>query len=130
MLNSRTKILTTILLLILTILFGLWYYLGFFSQYNYFTAKNDIEEGQLRHLYIGEPALNTDAENAITNKYGFEYFSVGCIYSKQLDNSIQAYNKAIDKQLDKSNQAGWRERLRYQMDSLAFSQFNNETDIE
>lgn len=113
------KIWIPALLLALMVPFCLWYYLGIFSEYNHFSAQKDIESGIVRILYIGEPASNPDEESLITREFGFEHYNLGCSYSDQLNNSINAYNKVVADYLDEINEPGWEGILNKRLDSLA-----------
>ncbi len=73
-------------------------------------AWKDIREGNIRivrHGIVYISNISPEEDRKITQKYGFEYAGGGCVIYPGED----AYNKIINKYLDKRNGKGWRKRM-------------------
>ena len=113
---SRKSILIVGILLIGTgILF--WNF-GFFTPYNYFTAKSDIAKKNIQIIYIGESMLKPSNINVVSKKYGFEVIGFGCTFNKQEQNGIEIYNSQMDNYLNMLNPKGWKSDYKKGIDSL------------
>ena len=95
---------------------------GLDEEYNYFTAKRDIENGKIQILETGLtlPDLKSDwikqqnVEKIVTNHFGYNYVNLGCF----LNNGTTFYNGAMEDYLDKTNGEGWRVKEKQMFDSL------------
>ncbi len=103
--------------LIIGIGLSLWNF-GFFSRYNYLTAKTDIAKNNPQIVYVGESMLTPSDLNNVSKKYGFEIVGFGCILSVVEQNGIEIYNSQMDNYLDKINGIGWKSKYKKEIDSL------------
>lgn len=113
--NRKAIIFIGILLISIGILF--WNF-GFFSQYNYLTAKSDITNGTPQKVLVGELMISPAEMNKVSEKYGFKNIGVGCMVSLAEINGINIYNEQIDKYLVESNEANWKSKYRQEIDSI------------
>lgn len=97
--------------------FLLWNF-GFFSRYNYLTAKSDIAGNNPQILFIGESMLTSSDINAVSKKYGFRVVNFGCIVNRTEQNGIKIYNSQMDNYLDEKNGIGWESKYKKEIDSL------------
>ena len=112
---SKKSILISVL--IIGIGLSLWNF-GFFSRYNYLTAKNDIAKNNPQIVYVGESMLTPSDLNNVSKKYGFEIVGFGCTLSAVEQNGIEIYNSQMDNYLDKLNGIGWKSEYKREIDSL------------
>ena len=96
----------------------LWQF-DYFNRFNYLTAKIDIwrDSPCIAHYGLmsypcGVPCI------ALEEKYGFRRSGIGCFVSKPDIRGIEAYNKQIEKYLNKRNGEDWRQRYEAELDSL------------
>lgn len=113
--NRKRIIIIGILLIAIGLL--LWNF-GFFSSYNYLTAKADISNGKLQKIAIGEQLLMPKQKDEISQKYGFTNIAFGCVVSQSEINGIDIYNKQMDKHLTELNAENWKDKYRKEIDSL------------
>ncbi len=118
----RKKILPTGLITIViasAIVFSWWNY-GLFSNYNYFTAKRDIKNGNVKFISFGLPMLSSkDSEiKMVMTKYGFKERNVGCTVTEQEINAIETYNNVVEQYLTRRNGENWRATYKKEIDSL------------
>ena len=109
----KRKISWTIIIVLIigsTLFIGHYYY-GLFTPYNYFTAKQDIDNGEIKIMMYGELRLNEELEAEIAKKYGFKYGGIGCAVTQPLIHGIQEYNQVVDSYLDKANEKNWRDKF-------------------
>ena len=60
----------------LILLIGLSISLGFFSPYNYFTAKRDIKDNHFKKICINERQLWFIVEKEMGDKYGLDVINI------------------------------------------------------
>ena len=125
----RKKILlaSLIIICITSLVIFLWWNFGLFSSYNYFTAKRDIKNGNVKFVSFGLPLpCSKDGEiKMVMNKYGFKDSNIGCIVTKQEINAIETYNNVVEQYLTQKNGKNWLTTYQKEVDSLykiAFSQ--------
>ena len=114
----RRKIfLTCLITLIITGLttFILWQYYGLGSDYNYFTAKRDIKNGNVFLICYGPPHPQ---DSVVMSKYGFEEINLGCIVTDVELNAIEKYNHVVEDYLYQRNGPNWNVQYSKEMDSL------------
>ena len=104
-------------LIIVVIGISLWYF-GFFSRYNFLTAKTDIAKNNLQIVYVGKPLLKPLDLNNVSKKYGFEIVGFGCTLGVVEQNGIEIYNSQMDNYLGKLNGKGWKTEYIKEIDSL------------
>lgn len=114
---SKKKNLTLITILLFGIGFLLWIF-GFFSRYNYLTAKSDIANNNPQIVFIGESILTSSDINTVSEKYGFKVVNFGCLVNQSEQNGIEIYNSQMNNYLDKLNGIGWESKYKKEIDSL------------
>jgi hypothetical protein len=97
-------------------------YYGFYQEYNYFTAKQDIKKGKIQILETGlvlpEPSIDWEKEKAaqkITEQhFGYKSINLGCNEA----NGIAIYNNVMENHLEKMNGKDWRIKEQKLRDSI------------
>jgi hypothetical protein len=97
-------------------------YYGLAEEYNYFSAKRDIQNGKVQLLEAGLilPTPNVDwdkqqeAEIIIANRFGYKSVYLGCTVT----HGIGIYNNVMEDYLDKVNGKNWRVKSKQMFDSL------------
>ena len=97
-------------------------YYGLDEEYNYFTAKSDIENGKVQILETGlilpEPNVDwekkQDAEKRAENQFGYKSVYLGCTVTHGID----IYNSVMEDYLEKVNGKNWRTKKRKIIDSI------------
>ncbi len=116
----KKKILIVSLTLIVTVstIITLWWYYGLFSDYNYFTANQDIELGNVRFVSFGLPLGSSKNEeiDSLEIAYGFKTDNIGCIVTTQEINAIETYNNVVEQHLRKRNGNNWKMNYQRQID--------------
>ncbi|MFD2890449.1 hypothetical protein ACFS5J_00260 [Flavobacterium chuncheonense] len=102
---------------IFLIIFGSWNF-GFFTRFNYLTAKNDIAKNKLQIVFVGESMLSIEDINKVSKKYGFKVINYGCIINRVEQNGIEIYNSKMDDYLGKLNSTNWKKNYEREIDSL------------
>lgn len=113
--TRKKKITIGIGTLIVGILF--WQF-GFFTRFNYVTAKIDIWRDSPRIASYGVPYPCGVPCIGLKEKYGFHESNVGCVVTGPQIRGIEAYNAQIEKYLSKKNGKDWRKKYQAEMDSL------------
>lgn len=108
---KNKKLILISIISVITLLFAYWE-LGMFTPYNYFSAKEDIKNGDIHLLTIGEPSLNPAIEDSITKRYGFRYENKGCTVTEIKMKGIGTYNSVVEDYLEKRNGKGWETKLK------------------
>ncbi len=80
------------------------HYYGFFTRYNYLTAKWDAFNGNYQILVFGEPDITrlfTEKEKqAFKVQYGYHYNRVaGCSVTQSEYNGIENYNRVMEEEI-------------------------------
>ena len=118
--RKRNFIIGFALILIISALLTLWWNYGFFSKYNYFSAKRDIKNGNIRLLSYGLPIISSkDKEmEMVRMKYGFKSCNLGCGCTNEDLRTTGIYNKVIEEYLTKRNGKNWQVNFKREIDSL------------
>ncbi len=95
----------------------LWRF-GFFTRFNYLTAKIDIWRDSPRIASYGLPYPCGVPCIGLKEKYGFHESNIGCVVTESQIRGIKSYNTQIEKYLNKRNGNDWREKYQVEMDSL------------
>ncbi len=96
----------------------LWQF-GFFTRYNYLTAKIDICRDLPRIASYGLPSHPCGVPCiGLKEKYGFHESNIGCVVTETQIRGIDAYNSQIEKYLNERNGKDWREKYQAELDSL------------
>ena len=112
-------IIGSLLILISIAIFMLWQNYISSPEYNYFTAKLDIKNGNTRFINIGgsiDPSTEKEIQ-VIASKYGFQNVYLKKATSKEMK-GIKNYNETIGIYLNVRNGAGWRYNYQKEIDSI------------
>lgn len=114
--TRRKKIKISIIVLFLGII--LWQF-GYFSRYNYLTAKIDCLRDQPRIVQIGVSNFNFSVPIVSLNeKYGFHEYNTGCMITSHQLRGIESYNTEVEKYLNKRNGKDWRKKHELELNQL------------
>ncbi|MEI8053536.1 MAG: hypothetical protein WCH52_07295 [Bacteroidota bacterium] len=100
------------------ILWWLYFSFGFFTPYNFITARQDISNGKIQVIVYGKP-FRPEETQLRAKKYGFEFSFLNCMVTKELINGTNKYNQEVEKYLDAKYGADFLNRFYYQLDSIS-----------
>lgn len=106
------------ILLLSGLYFGLRFVFGLFTPFNSWTAEQDIKNGKIQIVEIGEMPLNFKQKQKLANYYDFSFYLFGCNVSTDIINGTEYYNKKMVDQLENKYGAGWWTKFQNQLDSL------------
>ncbi|MEQ8878272.1 MAG: hypothetical protein RLO17_18770 [Cyclobacteriaceae bacterium] len=108
------------MVIFLIIVSGIAYHeYGIFTDINYFSALNDIDEGKVQILTYGLPIAEKDQIDSVALKYGFSYNQIeDCIVTQRFINQVDSYNSAVSKYLSKINGPDWETRFENDVNQL------------
>jgi hypothetical protein len=106
--------------------FGLRFAFGLFTPFNFWTAGQNIKNGKIQIVEIGEMPLNFEQKQNLANSYGFDFYLFGCNVTTDIINGTEYYNKKMVDHLESKYGAGWWTKFQSQLDSIDKS---NSTDI-
>ena len=106
------------ILLIGGLYFGLRFAFGLFTPFNFWTAGQDIKNGKIQIVEIGEMPLNFDQKQKLANSYGFDFYLFGCNVTTDIINGTEYYNKKMVDHLESKFGAGWWTKFQNQFDSI------------
>jgi hypothetical protein len=92
--------------------------MGFFTPFNFWTAKQDIKTSKIQVITIGELPINDDQKQALAKQYGFSFYHSGCIVSIDRSNGINQYNSAMIGFLSEKHGENWWQKFQIKMDSI------------
>ena len=80
--RNKTKQMKKLIIIIVIVLLvvGLSISLGFFSPYNYFTAKRELKTNHFKKICINEKNLRFIVEKEMGDKYGLDVVNISNIY--------------------------------------------------
>jgi hypothetical protein len=90
----------------------------FFTPFNFWTAKQDIENQKIQIVEIGEMPINFEQKQKLANQYGFDFHLFGCNVTTGIMNGIKYYNKTMVKHLERKYGVGWWAKFQTQLDSI------------
>ncbi len=106
-----------IILVLAGIIWWLCFSFGFFTPYNFITARQDISYGKIQVIVYGKP-FRPEETQLCAKKYGFEFNFIGCMVTKELINGTNKYNQEVEKYLDAKYGADFLNRFYHQLDSI------------
>ena len=106
------------LLLIGGLYFVLRFAFGLFTPFNFWSAGQDIKNGKIQIVKIGEMPLNFEQKQKLANSYGLNFYLFGCNVSTDIINGTEYYNKKIVDHLESKLGAGWWTNFQNQLDSI------------
>lgn len=98
--------------------FGLLFAFGLFTPFNFWTARQDIKNGKIQIVEIGEMPLNFEQKQKMANFYGFDFYLFGCNETTDLINGIEYYNKKMVNHLENKYGIGWWAKFQSQLNSI------------
>lgn len=107
-----------IILLLGGLYFGLRFAFGFFTPFNFLAAGQDIKNGEIQIIEIGEKPLNFEQKQKLANSYGFDFYLYGCDISPDILNGTEYYNKKMVNYLESKYGSGWWTKFQTQLDSI------------
>ncbi|MGX7668734.1 FEKKY domain-containing protein [Flavobacterium pedocola] len=106
------------ILIIAGIYLGLRFVFGFFTPFNSWTAQQDIDNGKIQIVELGELPLNAAQKHNLANRYGFKLYYYGCNVSTDIQNGTDYYNKKMIGHLEHKYGIGWWTKFQHQLDSI------------
>ncbi|SMO78036.1 hypothetical protein SAMN06265350_11059 [Solitalea koreensis] len=97
---------------------GLRFAFGLFTPYNFWSAGQDIKNGKIQIVEIGEMPLNFEQKQKLANSYGFNFYLFGCNVTTDIINGTEYYNEEMVDHLESKFGAGWWIKFRNQIDSI------------
>jgi hypothetical protein len=97
--------------------FGLRLGFGFFTPYNYLTARQDIKNGKIQIIAIGLPYM-PQVRQRLSGQFGFEYIYVGCNATTELLNGAKYYNNVVEVYLTEKFGNNFWTNFNIQLDSI------------
>ncbi|TRX31661.1 hypothetical protein FNW52_18610 [Flavobacterium sp. ZT3R18] len=98
--------------------FGLNSVFGLFTDFNSWTAGQDIENGKIQIVEIGEMPLNFEEKQKLASSYGFNFYLFGCNVSTATLNGTEYYNKKMIHHLEIKYGLAWWTKFQSQLDSI------------
>lgn len=89
-------------------------------DYNYITAKIDIQKGNAKLINVGfqKPIIFYNEIQIIEEKYGFKNIYIENEPSKKILTGIENYNSVFEGYLNLRNGNNWREKYQAEIDSI------------
>ena len=107
-----------IILLIGGLYLGLRLAFGLFTPLNFWTARQDIKNGKIQIVVLGE-ILSTDKQRQnLAKVHGFNFYFFGCNVSTEIINGTKYYNQTMVDHLEKKYGSGWWTKFQGQFDSI------------
>ncbi len=97
---------------------GLRFAFGLFTPFNFWTAGQDIKNGKIQIVEIGEMPLNFDQKQHLANSYGFDFYLFGCNVTTDIINGTKYYNRKMVDHLESKYGKGWWTKFQSQLDSI------------
>ncbi len=115
--------LTLCTLIAITCFFG-YYQFGLFTSYNSYKAKDDIKNGIVQILILGELGPQEETKKDVAQMFGFDFNRVGgCVVNQPLLNGVEQYNKTVKEYLTKKNGRDWEAAFQEKVKSQFQSQY-------
>lgn len=92
--------------------------MGLFTQFNSWTAGQDIKNGKIQIVEIGELPLNFEQKQKLANSYGFNFYLFGCNVTIATLKGTEYYNKKMVDHLESKFGSGWWTKFQSQLDSI------------
>ncbi len=127
---KKTKYGLLIILLCSGIYLGLRFAFGLFTPYNFWTAEQDIRNGKIQVIEIGELPLYFDAKQKLANTYGFKFSLHGCNVTTDILNGTKYYNRLVIEHLETKYGKGLWTKFQNQLNSIANEDFKIEKVLE
>ncbi len=98
--------------------FGLRFAFGIFTPFNFYTAEQDIENGKIQIVEIGEMPLNFEEKQKLANSYGFGIYLYSCNVTTDVINGTEYYNKKMIDHLESRYGTGWWAKFESELYSI------------
>ncbi|WP_075341278.1 FEKKY domain-containing protein [Tenacibaculum agarivorans] len=97
----------------------LFWQFGFFTRFNYLTAKIDIWRDSPRIVSCGRSLYPCGVPCiSLKEKYGFHESNISCVVTTPQIRGIKLYNAQIIKYLNKKNGEDWQKEYHAEMELL------------
>ena len=106
------------ILLIGGLYFGLRLAFGLFTPLNSWAARQDIKNGKIQIVVLGEIFPTDKQKQSLANTYGFEFYFFGCNILTEVINGTKYYNQTMVDYLEKKYGSGWWTKFQTQLDSI------------
>jgi len=107
--------------------FGLRFAFGLFTPFNFWTAGQDIKNGKIQIVEIGEKPLNFEQKQKLANSYGFHFYLFGCNVTTDVINGTEYYNRKMVDHLESKYGKGWWTTFQIQLDRIDSASLTNST---
>lgn len=91
---------------------------GLFTPLNYLTARQDIKNGKIQIVVLGEIFTKDKQKQDLAKTYGFELYFFGCNLSTEIINGTKYYNQTMIDYLERKYGSGWWKKFQAQLDSI------------
>jgi hypothetical protein len=98
--------------------YGLNSTFGLFTLFNFWTARQDIKNGKIQIVEIGEMPLNFGQKQRLANSYGFDFYLIGCEVTSDIIHGTKYFNNVMVDHLKNKYGAGWWTKFQTQLDSI------------
>lgn len=106
------------ILLIGGLYLGLRFGFGFFTPLNSWTARQDIKNGKIQIVVLGERLINDEQRESLAKAYEFDLYYFGDNISTDIINGTKYYNQTMVDFLEKKYGSGWWTKFQTQLDSI------------
>lgn len=106
------------IILICGLYIGLRFAFGLFTPLNFWTAQQDIKNGKIQIVELGELPFNYKQRQSLAKTYNFHFYFFGCNLSTDIINGTKYYNQTMVDYLEKKYNPGWWSKFQSQLDSL------------
>lgn len=91
---------------------------GLFTPYNFWTAQQDLKNGKVQIIEIGEMPLNFEQKQKFADSYGFKFSLHGCNVTTDILKGTDYYNRIVVDHLETKYGKGWWTKFQTQLDSI------------
>lgn len=91
---------------------------GFFTPFNSWTARQDVQKGKIQLVELGEMPESSEGKDRLRRFYGFAIYYAGCAATPALINGSGQYNRVMIAHLEETHGKGWWQTYQTQLDSI------------
>jgi dipeptide/tripeptide permease len=106
------------ILLIGGLYLGLRFAFGLFTPLNSWTARQDIKNGKIQIVVLGEILPTDQQRQSFAKANGFDFYYFGDNISTDIINGTKYYNQTMVDYLEKKYGSGWWTKFQTQLDSI------------
>jgi len=97
---------------------GLRFAFGLFTPLNSWTARQDIRDGKIQIVVLGEILPTDKQRQSLAKAYEFDFYFFGDNISTDIINGTKYYNQTMVDYLEKKYGLGWWTKFQSQLDSI------------